>query len=74
MRRHTRTEEEDGRFELLAAGVVGRRAPLAAAVALATPAVLATGLLSALSLVGTGVGRRPARSPSARSRSWPGSS
>ena len=55
VRRHTRTEEEDGRFELLAAGVVGRRAPLAAAVALATPTVLATGLLSALSLVGTGV-------------------
>ena len=55
VRRHTRTEEEDGRFELVAAGVVGRRAPLAAAVGLATATVLATGLLSALSLVGTGV-------------------
>ncbi|MEO6414016.1 MAG: polyketide antibiotic transporter [Pedococcus sp.] len=55
VRRHTRSEEEDGRFELIAAGVVGRRAPLAAAVALATLTVLATGLLSALSLVGTGV-------------------
>ena len=32
VRRHTRSEEEDGRFELVAAGVVGRRAPLAAAV------------------------------------------
>ena len=51
VRRHTRTEEEDGRFELVAAGVVGRRAPLAAAVGLATLTVLATGLLSALSLV-----------------------
>lgn len=55
VRRHTRSEEEDGRLELLAAGVVGRRAPLAAAVALATLTVLATGLLSALSLLGTGV-------------------
>ena len=35
VRRHTRSEEEDGRLELLAAGVVGRRAPLAAAVTLA---------------------------------------
>jgi ABC-2 type transport system permease protein len=55
VRRHTRSEEEDGRFELVAAGVVGRRAPLAAAVGLATATVLATGLLSALSLVATGV-------------------
>ncbi len=55
VRRHTRSEEEDGRFELVAAGVVGRRAPLAAAVVLATGTVLATGVLSALSLVGTGV-------------------
>ena len=55
VRRHTRSEEEDGRFELVSAGIVGRRAPLAAAVALATLTVLATGLLSALSLAGTGV-------------------
>jgi ABC-2 type transport system permease protein len=55
VRRHTRTEEEEGRFELVAGGVVGRRAPLAAAVLLATGAVLATGGLSALSLAGTGV-------------------
>jgi ABC-2 type transport system permease protein len=54
VRRHTRSEEEDGRFELVAAGVVGRRAPLAAAVLLATATVLITGLLSALSLLGTG--------------------
>jgi ABC-2 type transport system permease protein len=55
VRRHTRTEEEEGRFELVAGGVVGRRAPLAAAVLLATLAVLASGLLSALSLLPTGV-------------------
>ena len=35
VRRHTRVEEEDGRFELIGAGVVGRRAPLTAAVVLA---------------------------------------
>lgn len=55
VRRHTRSEEEDGRLELLAAGVVGRRAPLAAAVTLAILTVLATGLFSALSLLGTRV-------------------
>ena len=55
VRRHTRSEEEDGRLELLAAGVVGRRAPLAAAVALAGLTVLGTGLLSAVSLLATGV-------------------
>jgi ABC-2 type transport system permease protein len=55
VRRHTRTEEEDGRFELVAGGVVGRRAPLAAAVVLAVLAVVATGALSALSLLPTGV-------------------
>ncbi|HET7279533.1 MAG TPA: polyketide antibiotic transporter [Dermatophilaceae bacterium] len=55
VRRHTRTEEEEGRFELVSGGVVGRRAPLAAAVLLAVLAVLATGVLSALSLLPTGV-------------------
>ena len=55
VRRHTRTEEEDGRFELVAGGVVGRRAPLAAAVLLALATVVATGALSALSLLPTGV-------------------
>lgn len=55
VRRHTRTEEEEGRLELVAAGVVGRRAPLAAAVLLAALAVLASGLASGLSLLPTGV-------------------
>ncbi|HEV7196615.1 MAG TPA: polyketide antibiotic transporter, partial [Pedococcus sp.] len=54
VRRHTRTEEENGRFELVAGGVVGRRAPLAAAVLLAVATVVATGALSALSLLPTG--------------------
>ena len=57
VRRHTRSEEEEGRFELVAAGVVGRRAPLAAAVLLAAGTVVAAGGLSALALMGTGVDR-----------------
>lgn len=55
VRRHTRTEEEEGRLELVAAGVVGRRAPLAAAVLLALSAVVGTAVLSAVSLAPTGV-------------------
>ena len=47
VRRHTRSEEEDGRFELVGAGVVGRRAPLVAAVGVATAAVLLTCLVTA---------------------------
>lgn len=57
MRRHTRTEEEEGRLELLGAGVVGRRAPLAAAVLLATGAVVATALLTTAAAVGVGLDR-----------------
>ena len=49
VRRHTRVEEEDGRVELLGASVVGRQAPLAAAMTLAA---LATLLVSAASAVG----------------------
>lgn len=56
VRRHTRTEEEEGRHELVAAGVVGRRAPLTAAVLLATIAVACTALLSAVLLLPTGTG------------------
>src|SRR5262249_24643731 len=53
--RHTRTEEETGRQELVGAGVVGRRAPLTAAllVALGTNVVLA--LLTALGLAAAGL-------------------
>lgn len=55
VRRHTRTEEEEGRFELVGGGVVGRRAPLTAALCLAVLSVLATGALCALALLPTGV-------------------
>ncbi|QIM21545.1 polyketide antibiotic transporter [Phycicoccus sp. HDW14] len=55
VRRHTRTEEDEGRLELLGAGVVGRWAPLAAAVTLATAAVVAASVLSALGLAALGM-------------------
>lgn len=55
VRRHTRTEEDEGRFELLGSGVVGRWAPLVAAVALASAAVLAAGVLSGLGLAALGM-------------------
>lgn len=53
--RHTRAEEELGRLELLAGGVVGAYAPLTAGLACATGAALATGLLTAAALTGTGL-------------------
>lgn len=52
VRRHTRTEEETGRHEVLMAGVVGRRAPLAAAGLVAVIAVVGSALGSALGLLG----------------------
>lgn len=48
--RHTRADEEAGRTELLGATVVGRQAPLAAALSLATVTNLALGLATALAL------------------------
>ena len=48
VRRHTRTEEEGGQAELLGGTVIGRGAPLAAAVAEATAVSVALGLLAAL--------------------------
>ena len=54
VRRHTRTEEEDGRLELLGSGAVGRRAPLAAALAVAVAAVLLASALAAAGLVAVG--------------------
>ncbi len=56
VRRHTRTDEESGRTELLGAGVLGRRAPLAAAVVLAGSVVVLTAALATASLVAAGVG------------------
>lgn len=58
VRRHTRSEEEAGRLELLGAAVVGRRAPLAAGVALATGAVLVTVLVTVLAALGVGLDGR----------------
>ncbi|MDX8031457.1 ABC transporter permease [Lentzea sp. BCCO 10_0856] len=50
--RHTRAEEEAGRTELISAAVVGRHAPLAAAVIVAGGTSLLIGLLQALALIG----------------------
>ena len=49
--RHTRADEESGRAELVGAAVVGRHAPLLAAVAATAAAGLAIGLLTTLGLV-----------------------
>ena len=58
VRRHTRTEQEAGRTELVGAGVVGRRAPLTAAVLLSVGTVVVASALSSLSLIGSGLGAR----------------
>ncbi len=54
--RHTRSDEETGRTELLAAGCVGRYAPLASGVATAVIASLAVGAAIAIGLVASGGG------------------
>lgn len=54
VRRHTRVEEEEGRLELIGAGVVGRQAPLTAAVLLAVATTLLVGGLSAAGMIGLG--------------------
>lgn len=56
VRRHTRTEEESGRTELLGAGVLGRKAGLTAAVILSAAVVAVTSLLASLSLIANGLG------------------
>ncbi|WP_234332161.1 ABC transporter permease [Streptomyces sp. NRRL S-87] len=53
--RHTREEEETGRQELLSAAMVGRRAPLTAALLAAAVADGLLGLLVAAGLAGRGV-------------------
>ena len=55
VRRHTRTEEDEGRLELLGAGVVGRWSALAAAVTLGTIAVVAASVLSGAGLAALGM-------------------
>lgn len=54
VRRHTRVEEEEGRLELVGAGVLGRDAPLAAAVLLAFAAVDLTVVLASVGLMAIG--------------------
>ncbi|MFE3287868.1 ABC transporter permease, partial [Streptomyces sp. NPDC059233] len=54
--RHTREEEETGRQELLSAGMVGRRAPLTAALLAALVANTCVALLVTLALAGQGAG------------------
>lgn len=53
--RHTRAEEESGRAELVGAGVVSRRAPLAAALLVAAIADAALGCAVVLGVVATGL-------------------
>jgi ABC-2 type transport system permease protein len=53
--RHTRADEEAGRAELIRSAQVGRRAPMAAALALAGLADLAAGLLIFAVAAGTGL-------------------
>ena len=79
--RHTRAEEETGRAELVGAGVVGRHAPLAAALLAAAIASVALGVIVVLGVVAAGLaftgalalglalrgGRARVRAPSPRS-------
>lgn len=53
--RHTRSEEEAGRTELLRAGVLGRHAPVAAALVVVGGAVIVVGTLIGVSLIGLGL-------------------
>lgn len=53
--RHTRADEESGRLELLGSTVVGRRAPLVAAIVVMFSANLVAGIVTALALVGFGL-------------------
>lgn len=53
--RHTRTEEQTGRRELIASTVMGRHAPLASAIAVVAAANLLIGALAALGLIGYGL-------------------
>lgn len=53
--RHTRAEEESGRLELLSACVVGRHAPLSAAIIVAFGSSVLLGALTTVGLVGAGL-------------------
>ncbi|TDV51073.1 ABC transporter permease [Actinophytocola oryzae] len=67
--RHTRAEEESGRAELLGAAVVGRYAPLTAALLLSAGISVVLAVLTAASLAGTGL---PASGAFAFGLSWAG--
>jgi ABC-2 type transport system permease protein len=67
--RHTRAEEEAGRLELVGSAIVGRHAPLAAALVVAVGACLGLGLLTALGLIGSGL---PAAGSLAFGLAWAG--
>lgn len=55
VRRHTRTDEESGRTELVSAGAVGAHAPLTAAFAAATGVFVLLGVLVALADIAGGL-------------------
>lgn len=55
VRRHTRTDEEAGRLELVSAGVVGKRAALTAAVVAGLVAVVTTCLVTAFANAAVGL-------------------
>ncbi len=55
VRRHTRTDEESGRTELVGAGIVSRRAPLTAAMLSAGVVFVVIGLLAALADIAGGL-------------------
>jgi ABC-2 type transport system permease protein len=67
--RHTRAEEEAGRHELIGATVVGRYAALTAALLLSVATSITLALLTALSLMGTGL---PASGALAFGLAWAG--
>ncbi len=65
--RHTRTDEEAGRLELLASGAVGRSAPLAAALLLAGVGSVALGTVTTACLFAVGM---PVAGSAAFGLSW----
>ncbi|HEV7649543.1 MAG TPA: ABC transporter permease [Actinophytocola sp.] len=67
--RHTRSEEESGRLEMIGATVVGRYAALSAALLLAVGTTVVLAVLTALALVGSGL---PASGALAFGLSWAG--
>jgi polyether ionophore transport system permease protein len=67
--RHTRAEEETGRLELLGATVMGRYAPLTAALLVAAGANLVLGVVVAFGMISTGL---PADGSFAFGAAWAG--